>query len=204
MSDDLRQLMLEYSRRGIGEWSQAGPDLRKKAKECVGYDVTEDEGETEWAISDRRTVKKFIPMPRRGYKGKGFEWCFFLPQKANGNLMSLALFIVVNRARKDCLAFRFEGHSRGPHSYSHVQLTSKMPGQSASNTRLLEWIPDSYPAFPIPARNRTEMFLAMMTAVHGYCGGADILVRDIFMKAGRPDYIQKYLGKLKNMLFKLD
>ena len=206
MADDLENLMLVYSRRGVRDWRMhAAADLRKKAGECLLNAVAEDEGEVEWAIGSRRTVSRFIPMPRSGYKGKGFEWCFFLPVKASGKLASLALFILVNRARKDSVAFRFEGSGRGRHAYSHIQLTSKLPiGVAGENVVLREWLPVSYPAFPVRARNRTEMFLAMMTAVHGYSGGVDVLIEEIFQGTGRPNYARKYREVLENMLVKLE
>lgn len=213
MPNDLEDLMLVYSIRGVTDWNQATPILRMKAEECLLNRIVTDEGEVESVINSPSTVRKFIPMPRYGRKKKGFEWSFFFPGMGRGGQMtSLVLFILVNRARKDSVAFRFEGSAGGPHGYSHVQLTSKLPelGLVASSSEdevswgVPQWLPASYPAFPIVARNWTEMFLSMMTAVHGYKGGVDDLIREIFQQAERLNDAQKYMKVLDSVLVKLD
>lgn len=213
MPDDLDDLMLVYSRRGVTDWNQAPRILRMKAEECLLNRIATDEGEVESAISSPSTVRKFIPMPRYGSKQRGFDWSFFFPKrKKDGKMISLVLFILVNQARKDSVAFRFEGSAGGPHGYSHVQLTSKLPelGLAASSSEdevswgVPQWFPASYPAFPIVARNWTEMFLSMMTAVHGYNGGADGLIKEIFQQAERLNDARKYMEVLDSVLVKLD
>ena len=212
MPNDLDDLMRVYSRRGVTDWNQATPVLRMKAEECLLNQIATDEGEVESAIDSPSTVRKFIPMPCYGPKKKGFEWSFFSRIMRSGQMISLVLFILVNRARKDSVAFRFEGSAEGPHGYSHVQLTSKLPelGLAASSSEdevswgVPRWLPASYPAFPIVARNWTEMFLSMMTAVHGYNGGVDSLINEIFQQAGRVKDAQKYMEVLDSVLVKLD
>ena len=166
--------MLLYSRRGLRDWvNMARPDLQAIAMGCLFNSVAESEWECHRALDGRPEERKFIPMPRRGYKG--FEWCFFLPITVKGTLKSLTLFIIVNRAKKNCVALRFEGSTQGAHGYAHVQFTSNFgksglivpAGVVGHSSCLLEWLPVSYPAIPVPARSWMEMFLAMMTAVHG-------------------------------------
>lgn len=213
MLNELEDLMLVYSRRGVTDWNQATPILRIKAEECLLNQIATDEEEVESAISSPSTVRKFIPMPRYGRRKKGFEWSFFFPKIGRGGQMtSLVLFILVSRATKKSVAFRFEGSARGPHGYSHVQLTSKLTelglGASSSEDEVSwgvpRWLPTRYPAFPIVARNWTEMFLSMMTAVHGYNGGVDGLIREIFQQAGRPNDAGKYMEVLDSVVVKLD
>ncbi len=204
--------MLVYSIRGVTDWNQAKPILRKKAEECLRNQIATDEGEVKSVINSPSTVRKFIPMPRHGPKQRGFDWSFFLPRKKDGQMMSLVLFILVNQARKDSVAFRFESSARGPHGYSHVQLTSKLPelklAASSSENEVSwgvpQWLPASYPAFPVVARNWTEMFLSMMTAVHGYKGGVDGLIKEIFQQAERLNDARKYMKALDSVLVKLD
>ena len=188
MVDDLKKLMSAYSRRGVNDWkNEAASGLRVAASGCLHRAIVENDWEIGRVIDGTPRERKFIPMPRHGYKKKGFEWCFFLPKSVRGELKSLTLFILVNHARGDCLAFRFECSSRGPHEYSHVQLTSKLsrsglivPAQvGVGSSCLPEWLPVSYPAFPIPAKNWTEMFLAMATAVHGRYGGIDVVLQEV-------------------------
>ena len=211
MPNDLKDLMSVYSRRGVNDWkNKAARGLRYLAGECLLHAIVEDDWEVARAIDGRPNERKFIPMPQHGYKG--FEWCFFLPKRVNGELKSLTLFILVNRARRNCMAFRFEGSSQGPHGYAHVQLTSNLeksglvlPAHVAGEgSCLLEWLPVSYPAFPIPAKNWTEMFLAMATAVHGRCGGIDVLIQEVFQEAQRAHGALRYKSMLDERLLKLD
>ena len=110
MRDDLKKLMSAYSRRGVNDWkNEAAGGLRVAASGCLPNAIVEYDWEIGRVIDGRPQERKFIPMPRHGYKKKGFEWCFFLPKRVRGELKSLTLFILVNRARRDCLAFRFGG-----------------------------------------------------------------------------------------------
>ena len=189
MPDELKKLMLAYSRRGMHDWREADAALKRTAMRCLCNGIAEKTQDAEWTVGGRHPDPQFIPMPRHG--GSDFEWCFFLPKRMSGQLESLLLFILVDHKDANCLAFRFECSAEGRHGYSHVQLTSKVSksglsamwevdAQNTENGFLPQWLPDSYPAFPVPAGDWTEMFLAMVTAVHGYRGGIDDLIRDLF------------------------
>ena len=198
--------MSAYSRRGLNDWKKAekaekAASLRVAASKCLLNAIVENVWEIPRVIDGRSKEPTFIPMPRHGTKKKGFEWCFFWPRRVRGELKSLVLFILVNRARRDCIAFRFESSSRGPHGYAHVQLTSRL--SESGKSCLPEWLPSSYPAFPIPAKNWTEMFLAMATAVHGRCGGIDVLLQEVLQEARTPD-VRKYEAMLEQRLFELE
>ena len=213
MADNLEKLMRAYGHKGMRDWKNAGDALQKTAMRCLGNRIAEHQQDVNLTVDGRHTVPQFIPMPRHG--GGDFEWCFFLPKKAGGRLESLLLFILVDRKRADnCIAFRFECSPEGRHGYSHVQLTSKlskaglsaMGEVDARNLRdgfLPRWLPDGYPAFPVPAKDWTQMFLAMMTAVHGHQGGIDKLIRDLFgTELGTRD-AQHYNKVLEKMLCKI-
>ena len=199
---DLNRLILEYSKKGIIDWNDEGHDLKAKSMKCLSNAVVEKGDDVERMIGNTQANSLFVPMPK--ISGRGFEWCFFLPKIKNGNLKSLILFLLVNRARQDCLAFRFEssGRRNTPHGYPHMQLTRRI-AESSSVKNLQgvpEWLPDSYPAFPIPAHDSLEMFLCMVTAVHGFRGGIDALLEDVFQKAGRPNDARAYKRKLDEIL----
>lgn len=205
MSDDLKDLMLGYSRRGMEDWrKKADEELRRSAGECLSNAIVEDEWEVGQAIDGLPKQRKFIPIPKHGYKG--FEWGFFLPNRDrnNGDLKSLILFLLVDQEKKRCLAFRFEGDSTGPHGYSHVQMTwdfkkLHLPNQIGSRKRTPpDWLPENYPAFPVPAKSWIGMFLAMTTSVHGRHGGIDALIREIFR-----DNARRYQRMLDETLFQL-
>lgn len=209
MTKDLKNLMLAYSRRGMAEWTRAEASLKTLAVQCLCNSVAEGSYDVNWTVGGRNAEPKFLPMPRHGRRG--FEWCFFMPKKVGGELSSLILFVLIDR-EKNSLAFRLECSSRGSHEYSHLQLTSKLERLGVVGWRegteqsggVPKWLPDSYPAFPIPARNWTEMFLAMMTAVHGHRGGVDCLIQDIFREENRTQDVRKYIDLLDKMLSKLN
>ena len=196
MPRNIYSLLLPYSMRGLQDWQQkASKDLKDKARGLLANEIAESKADIDDIIRGR-SREKFIAMPKHGYKG--LEWCFFSPRMAKGGLVSLILFVLVNRARKDYIAFRFESSPRGPHGYSHLQLTRRS-SPSGSTLPVPQWLPQSYPAFPVPARNWTEMFLVMATAVHGRVGGVDDVLRNIL---GAND-AKPYLETLKKVLVKL-
>lgn len=197
MPQDVYSLMQFYSVRGLHDWEKEAPkDLKDKARGLLANKIAESEADIDDVIRGRLT-ETFMAMPKHGYKG--LEWCFFSPQTASGKLESLILFVLVNRARRDYIAFRFESSSRGVHGYSHLQLTRRQSTPSGPALPVPQWLPESYPAFPLPACNWTEMFLVMATAVHGFVGGVDDVLQNIL---GASD-AKTYLVTLKKMLVKL-
>ena len=196
MPHNVYSLMRPYAMRGLDDWQkEASKDLKDKARELLANEIAESTADVDDIIRGR-SKQGFIAMPKHGFKG--LEWCFFSPQTASGRLRSLILFVLVNRPRKDYIAFRFESDYRGTHGYSHLQLT-RQSSQLGPALPVPPWLPTSYPAFPLPARNWTEMFLVMATAVHGLVGGVDDVLRNIL---GAND-AKPYLKKLKEMLVKL-
>ncbi len=68
---------------------------------------------------------------------------------------------------------------------------------------LPQWLPDSYPAFPVPAEDWTEMFIAMITAVHGHQGGVDSLIRDLFEDGSSTGHGRRYNEMIEKVLHKI-
>ena len=197
MPDVLTDLMQVYSRRGLSDWTNdADYGQRSAAGDCLPNAIVENEWEVGQVIAGHQC--KFIPMPRHGYKK--LEWCFFWPKRVQRRLRSLTLFVLVNRANRHCIAFRFESSTRGAHGYTHVQLTSKWSRPGVGLPAVPQWLPTSYPAFPIPAENCTELFLAMATAVHGWRGGVDVLIQELFQSAGLPQRAERYSDMLEGRL----
>ena len=217
MSNDLDELMWEYSIRGMEDWKNDAVDgLKKLAKKYLANAIVEEEWEVGPAIyggpSGEHKFIKFIPTPKPG--DKGFEWSFFLPTREEGKIKSLILLLLVKpeEGKYTCVAFRFESSPLGSHGYSHVQLTSKLtksglPDQVVGEISCFpEWFPTSYPAFPVPARNWTGMFLSMATAIHGREGedGIYSLLREIFQGTMNTNAARKYKDMLDEILSKLD
>ena len=208
MPDDLRDLMdlmSKYSRRGMEDWKAAADDdLRTSARECLSNAIAENDWDVSQTINGGPNGRKFIPVPNQGYEG--FEWGFFLPNRdrGSGDLKSLILFLLVDHESRRCLAFRFEGDSSGPHGYAHVQMTWNfkklhLPSRIGGSSNLINWLPESYPAFPVSAKTWTEMFFVMATSVHGRDGGINTLIQEIF----QGDNARRYKKKLDKALFQL-
>lgn len=204
ITNDLNNLMELYSMRGIEDWNQkAGAKLKIAVRRDIPVSAIANNGKDVRKMicrifSHKNSKEKFIPMPK--CSDPNIDWCFFLPIKINqGNNEYLRLFLLVKCKRHNWLGFRFEGDRQDSrHGYSHLQFTRNIPEfQSIFGP---DWLPLSYPAFPVPALDSSEMFLSMVTAVHGLRGGIDELLRDIFQQAARPKDAIAYTRKLNNML----
>jgi hypothetical protein len=204
-SPDLVELMRLYARRGIADWASAPGELKRRALECLGTDIAENDAEAHVTLStifngNNMNRLRFIPMPK--HPRKGAERSFFAPireQGAAGEKVAFDLFLVVSA--KNCLAFRFEP-SHPPisaHGYGHVQM-SRMVLRKTVVTKSLPWLPDTYPAFPLLTSEPLKMFLSMTTAVHGYSTGVVALLKEIFQAEGRIRELGPYLDLLRGML----
>ena len=205
----LDTLMLLYARRGIDDWKKANPMMRQKASRCLGANIADNEAEAAVTINtnyspdgDPHTKRiRFIPMPK--INKKGIERSFFLPIRRwmNGGWnLSFDLFMLVSQ--KNCLAFRFEpAHAqKSRHSYPHVQLSKRLLLKSIQPNGVPEWLPENYPAFPIPARDPLGIFLSMTISVHGFHGGMDDLLQDVLERANRPNQVRTYMQELRGIL----
>ena len=197
---DLRHVMRLYSKRGYEDWKRStNAKHRQAVRKCFASAIADSERDVEKTIGrvfggeDQREL--FVPMPK--CPSEDVDWCFFLPMNANDKQrLFLRLFLLIKCSGNNWLAFRFEtGGPATRHAYSHVQITQHVL-ESASKFGP-HWLPCSYPAFPTPARDPLEMFLAMMVAVHGFHGGIDTLLIEIFQEANDA---RKYMRKLDEML----
>lgn len=201
---DLLELMKAYALRGYQDWNDNTPDpIRRRAMNCLNFKIVENEWQTREQVRTLHGTenRKFMPAPK--HRHAGIEQCFFMPRSiGNDHDLKLAfdLFLLVNQAKN--LAFRLEpadqpGHS---HNYAHVQFCRKMMGGDLYLCGIPSWIPDSYPAFPLPSSNPLKLFLAMLTAVHGRSGGIERMLQDIFQRLGQPKNAVKYIKLLDEML----
>lgn len=204
LTNDLNNLMELYSMRGIEDWKQkTEKKLRREVSRHISSSaVAVEEKDVRKMICrifcNQDFKNQFIPMPK--CSAPNVDWCFFLPVKINQeNNEYLRLFLLVKCKGYNWIGFRFEGDRQSSrHGYSHLQFTRKIP--EFKNTFGPDWLPDSYPAFPVPARDSSEMFLSMVTAVHGFRGGIDDLLVDIFQKVSRTNEAREYIDKLDKML----
>lgn len=189
--------------------------LRTRAEARLGgpTQIAEDEDDAVNTIGTfydgtNESELSLIPMPKCG---KGIDQCFFIPVRRKTPIgteeMSFELLLLVQG--KKCLAFRFEpAHSvRGRHGYGHVQMSKKMLKGNIKLNEVLGWVPDSYPAFPISTSDPLKLFLAMITAIHGYKddrdqGGSERLLIEIFQEANRTPELPGYLSELSQTLIR--
>ena len=204
LTSDLNNLMKLYSMRGIEDWKQKTKTRLQKevGRHIPSSAVAVDEEDVRKMICrvfcNQDFKKQFIPMPK--CSDPSVDWCFFLPVKINQkNNGYLRLFLLIKYKEHNWLGFRFEGGRQSSrHGYSHLQFTRNIP--EFESTFAPNWLSDRYPAFPVPARDSSEMFLSMVTAVHGLRGGIDKLLEDIFQKVSRPNEAREYIRKLNEML----
>lgn len=205
---DYIDLMKLYARRGTADWKLAPWELQTRAAKCLGFRIAENYKQARVTIDTISNLRnadqmRFIPMPKLS-RGK-IDRCFFRPLRKYDGIevtVTFELFLLVRRT--DCLAFRFEqAHRRRKtrHGYGHVQMSRKMKG-TIEVEGIPEWLPDSYPAFPISTSDPLRMFLAMATAVHGYADGLEKLLDEMFQEAGRAIEIPIYRDLLKEMLIR--
>ena len=194
---DLYELMKRYAAVGFEDWNATNGATRKRAQVCLQYQILESEHHI------TRTPAKFLPMPK--LRGKGIDFGFFMPRTINYHgheKLAFDLFLLVSGSKN--LAFRFEpaDNPNRSHNYAHIQFCRKFRrGHSEFKPiGLPQWLPDSYPAFPLPSSEPLDLFLFMATALHGRRGGIDAILKEIFQKAGRTLKAVEYLELLDKKL----
>lgn len=201
---EVEELMKKYAECGIAQWHDAPYPMRLRALDALSNRIAEHSFEVDKTIKTLNGVDRmFIPMPSINHAG--IQACFFLPIRLeNGENARFAfeLFLLVDG--ENCLGFRFEpaDSQDHAHAYGHVQMNCKMLGGSLPVTSIPQWLPDSYPAFPICSSDSFQMFLSMTTSVHGYGnayeGGMQGILRDVF--ESRPLYAEACLERMNGFL----
>ena len=198
--DSLLELIKEYALCGFKQWETADSDLRRRASTCLQNMVVDSENDFHREmnkLSHEKSHEKFFPMPTGSYQ-KDLNYCFFRTE----NRESFQLYVLLNDASS--LAFRFEPADQlnWSHNYAHVQFCRKFKNTEIRPHGIPAWLPESYPAFPLPSSNSLELFLAMVTAVHGRAKGKGIeeILRSIFQKASQTGRCREILNHLNQML----
>ena len=97
------------------------------------------------------------------------------------------------------LGFRFEpaDSAASTHGYGHVQMNTAMVRKNIAIKGIPEWLPTSYPAFPIRTSDPIQMFFSMATSVHGYEKGVVQVLQEMFKS--RPSEVARYVAALKSI-----
>ena len=199
----LRELLTQYALEGVSDWKETDNNTQRRARVRLQHNIVEDEWTARVQIKKlhSQASMQFMPMPK--HRNEGVGSFFFISRNIGDDgerKLSFELFCLVNE--ENSLAFRFEpadqeGHA---HNYAHVQFCRTMMGKGISPDGIPSWLPDSYPAFPLPSSDPLKLFLAMLTAVHGRFGGIEQVLQEIFQKANQTGKVKEYTKLLKEML----
>ena len=202
--------MTRYAVRGVKDWNDTDDMVCRGITNCLSTsDIVEKEHLVRRAIQrsmrpDSDTSPKFFPMPDtcRKWKKRRSDRpraSLFVPRLRDGGQWHIAFDLISFMDRQHCLVFRFEPADEPPssHGYPHVQLSRSLSRRTAP-VSCVSRVPDSYPAFPVPARDSMGMFLSMAVAVHGFEGGMKQLIGEMFQE--RPRKIRRYVETLENLL----
>lgn len=175
------ELVLAYARLGVDWWRRKDRATQEAARVALDIDIADDEYTAGRAVrnpfrswTDRALV--LIPMPLPEERGLAF----FAPvaTRQGDDAVAFDLALVVDGGCHT-LGFRFEPADTGEdqsHGYDHVQLSVVMGHRTVALARTAEWLPDSYPAFPLPSKDMRGRFLSMALAMHGFPRGVEDIV----------------------------
>ena len=76
MSEDLKELLRRYARRGLADWQKL-PQKKRRTCNQLGLKIIEKDWQISNMLSKNPTDSCFIPMPKVNHRG--VEHCFFLP-----------------------------------------------------------------------------------------------------------------------------
>lgn len=211
---ELEELIRLYAIRGVRDWNGADDTVCSGVRSCLSASGIVDKEQLvrreleRSRQSDVNAAPRFFPMPDTYRKGKKKstdrpEVSLFTPRFPAGKQSHVAFDLISYVSfmdRRHCLVFRLEPADNIPlssHGYPHVQLCRSLSGGAGPVDCVPQWLPHSYPAFPVPARNSVEMFLSMAVAVHGLGSGMKQLIEEMFQ--GRPLDVQRYARKLRDL-----
>lgn len=196
---ELKELVLPYALWGARWWRKEAPkEIRKQAEETLDIEIASPELVNKTVMSpigSAQPILRLIPMP---CDARGVTCSFFAPVLSHNSRTSFHLVVM---AEKGQLAFRIEPGDVGPewtHRYDHVQLCKSIGHHSYTLPNVPDWLPESYPAFPVPGKSIVSRFLAMIVAMHGFADSLKEVFEKIF--PARPMLGEKYTGIIKELL----
>lgn len=194
----LNELVLPYARWGVREWRKKNSELRETAKR-LNVDIADIYSVKKAVMSpftlDGQSELALIPMP---CSPSGVSCAFFAPIRASTTGLSFDLVVLTNGGQ---IAFRFEPKDTIPtttHGYEHAQLSKSIAHRTRSLPQSPDWLPDSYPCFPIRGNSMVSRFLTMVVAMHGYPIGIDNVLQQIFQN--RPKQARDYWACIRRLL----
>ena len=193
-------LMRQYALHGVRDWGKSKNDRDKtRTERMLGARIAHTEYLAVKAIYPQRPVcqRYFIPTPELSVSN--IDWAFFLPRRASADA-ELMFDLVFSLPGSRHIGFRLEpGHRNGGgrHGYGHVQLNSRYDGKEIEPEKPLDWLPNRYPAFPLPGAGSLDRFLMLVVALHGFPNCTQTVLRSV---CERPMQFRSYFGRAQHLL----
>ena len=203
--EGVRALLLRYAERGVTEWMSAPSEVKASARNCLGRAVVDNLNRVHHVVhaafyASPGADVHVLPMPRIQKLG----WGFFLPIREGDTGQKHSFHVCLLVDAENSLGLRFEpAHEVSTsHGYSHVQFSRDLIQGALHINGVPDWLPDSYPAIPIRARNTLEMFLAVGVSLHGFGGkqGMLKLLQSLFQTASQASLVASYVTTLRGLL----
>lgn len=198
----LKELVLPYAQWGARKWKDKPKKLRERDKRTLDVEIASLAQVDEAVMSPIRPTRgmlRLIPMP---CDARGVTCSFFVPVLSHNSCTAFHLVVLAGDGQ---LAFRIEPGDVGSgwtHRYDHVQLCKSIGHRSYRLPNAPEWLPESYPAFPVPGECIISRFLAMIVAMHGFADSLKEVFDEVFKgKFDSRSLSRRYLD-IANDLFK--
>lgn len=198
---DLEELVCRYALAGVEEWQRSkSTAARLTAAQLLCTKVAASEHDATQAVYNRKTGENGCLLPARELTASDIEWAFFKPRQdaAEAQWMFDVVFWLKDQKH---ICFRLEpadGGKDARHGYSHVQLSWRFNGKQSVPRKPLRWLPDSYPAFPVPGKCSLDRFLMLVTALHGFPACTSTVLERLWI--GRPKKCKEYVDRVRGLL----
>ena len=191
--------MWRYARQGVQDWVESSESGRQERVERIlGARIVNGQEYLETIARDLTQAYGWIPVPALSVKS--IKWAFFRLRQVGVDAKLMFDLVFLLQSGDKHIGFRLEpAHHRGErHKYSHVQLSSRFDQKRIIPEEPLEWLPTSYPAFPIPGTRSLDRFLMLVVALHGFPDRVGTVLPEIW--PGRLGKGQEYVGRVHSLL----
>lgn len=207
MSSIDQDLLRNYARLGWEHWNDKSKKFQDETQERVGVEIVDSVWNAQNAAANPFKLAgsngnraKLIPMP---CEISNITAAFFLPWTAteDSSDLSFDLVVLLEKSSPCTFAFRFEPASRDngtTHGYDHMQLSNSLCLRRVSLKGVLDHLPSSYPALPIPSKDPVTRFLVMIVSMHGYPRGVINVLSRAFN--GNSSKSREYHNLTRNIL----
>ena len=198
---ELEKLVCGYALVGADDWRQSrSEDKRRAVEQLLGARIAASRDDAARAVYQRMGGESTDLIPARKLTARNVEWAFFKPRQDRAEAQWMFDLVFWLKGHKH-ICFRLEpadGGENARHGYSHLQLSWRFNGRQSKPQRPLKWLPDSYPAFPIPGKCSSDRFLMLVAALHGFPACTSKVLEGIW--AGRPRKGKEYVDRVRGLL----